>query len=52
MLSAWPDAWYCCFIDDTIGCDGEGIKLRGGYGFEVSTTETDATGTNGTWTRV
>jgi hypothetical protein len=38
--------------DDPIGTDGEGIKLRGGYGFEVSTTETDATGKVGTWTRV
>jgi hypothetical protein len=46
------DARYRYIVDDTVGCDGEGIKLRGGYGFEVSTTETDKTGTNGTWTRV
>ena len=33
---------------DTIGTEGEGIKLRGGYGFEVSSTATDATGKVGT----
>ena len=33
---------------DTIGTEGEGIKLRGNYGFEVSSTATDATGKVGT----
>lgn len=35
-----------------IGTEGTGIRLRGGYGFEVSSTPTDPTGKNGTWTRV
>lgn len=45
---------------DAIGTEGKGIKLRsnGGrdgltyYGFEVSSTATDATGKAGTWSRV
>ena len=37
---------------DTIGTEGEGIKLRGSYGFEVSSTATDATGKVGSWAHV
>jgi len=37
---------------DTIGTEGEGIKLRGSYGFEVSSLATDATGKAGSWAHV
>lgn len=36
----------------TIGTEGLGIKLRGGYGFEVSSVATDSTGKAGDWVRV
>lgn len=37
---------------DTIGTEGLGIKLRGGYGFEISSTATDSSGKLGNWSRV